>query len=418
MRFWRIVFFLFGIFPIIWAQEPLSIVVMEIENRTSETSLDNRTLTEVVELHVVNMRQYRVVERQKLDRILTEQKLNQSGLTEKEVARIGSLVGASRAIVGSLSRVGSRYILILRLIDTTSATIEEVAELKDTSLERLLDRINEPVRDLLRPLGAKKPQIAPATPPSPQPEDTKTPSTSQPTVPSPTDTDTEETDEDALERLIKNAKEKLRKQSTNQSPTPQEPPSQTPPQPTPQPPKIKEETDALLQNLRNNPWGIVLQLGIGGDAQIYPRKWNFAGAGWGLFTLENRIYVGYEFAFIRPSAYVMMGYQVGGFPETKRYLLGVQHGFINTVGDSALGWQAGFINTTHEQMLGFQQGFVNTVGTIRGVQIGFVNTAKEVRGLQIGFLNVTGRLYGAQLGFLNVSRQNGLPFMIGINIGF
>ncbi|URA10292.1 CsgG/HfaB family protein [Thermospira aquatica] len=416
MRLWRQVLLLLGLFSIGFTQETLSIVVMEIENRTSETSLDNRTLTEVVELHVVNMRQFRVVERQKLDRILSEQKLNASGLTEKEVARVGSLVGASKAITGSLSRVGSRYILILRLIDTTSATIEEVSELKDTSLERLLDRIDEPVKDLVRSLGAKKPQKISSSSPS-QAEKTST-SAEVETPSRPKDSGVEETDEEALERLIRNAKEKLKKQDTNQSPSPQEaslPPSQEPSTPAPE---VKEEASTLLENFRQNPWGIILQLGITGDAQIYNKKWNFAGVGWGLFTLENRIYIGYEFAFIRPSAHVMMGYQIGGFPEVKRYLLGVQHGFINTVEISALGWQAGFINTTRDQMLGFQQGFLNTTGTIRGVQLGFVNTAKEVRGIQMGFLNVTGRLYGIQLGLLNTSRQNGLPFMIGINIGF
>ncbi|MFN4216834.1 MAG: LA_2272 family surface repeat-containing protein [Brevinematales bacterium] len=390
---------------IVWGEEQPSIVVMEIENRSGETSLDSRTLTEIVELHVVNMRRFRVVERQKLDRILSEQKLNQSGLTEKEVARVGMLVGASKAIVGSFSKFGKNYLLLLRLIDTSTATIDEVAELRTTSLEDLLDRSNEPVKELFQrtrqmsaSLEKEQPQAKTA-------------------VSSPA---TEETDEDALTRLIREAKEKLRQRQAPENPedttftrsSPREEDEDLTAS------SIKAESDAVWKSLKNNRWGAVLQLGIGEDAQIYPRKWNFIGVGFGLLSLENKLYIGWEWAFLVPKAYVMAGYQQGFFPYAEGYLLGVQHGLINRVGISALGWQFGFLNIVEHNMLGFQQGFINNGKELKGVQVGFINVAKEVRGVQIGFLNTTRRLYGVQLGVLNVSRENGLPFMIGLNIGF
>lgn len=415
MRFRKLlVGFLFFVGGIVWGAEQPSIVVMEIENRSGETSLDSRTLTEVVELHVVNMRRFQVVERQKLDRILSEQKLNQSGLTEKEVARVGTLVGASKAIVGSFSKVGRNYLLLLRLIDTSTATIDEVAELRTASLEDLLDRIDEPVKKLLQRTG----QMTTSSDRKPQKAETEVSSQQQTaTVSSPT---TEETDEDALERLIREAKEKLRQRQT-----PEKPAETTLPTPSSQGEEegltsssIKQESDTVWESLKNNRWGAVLQLGIAGDAQIYPRSWNFIGIGFGLFTLENKLYMGWQYAFLEPKAYVMAGYQQGLFPHVEGYLLGVQHGLINRVGVSAMGWQAGFLNTVQNNMLGLQQGFINTVGNLKGAQIGFINVAKEVRGVQVGFLNTTRRLYGVQVGFLNTSSQNGLPFMVGINIGF
>ncbi|NPV39198.1 MAG: hypothetical protein HPY78_07990 [Brevinematales bacterium] len=415
MRFRKLlVGFLFFVGGIVWGAEQPSIVVMEIENRSGETSLDSRTLTEVVELHVVNMRRFRVVERQKLDRILSEQKLNQSGLTEKEVARVGTLVGASKAIVGSFSKVGRNYLLLLRLIDTSTATIDEVAELRTASLEDLLDRIDEPVKKILQRTG----QMTTSSDKKSQKAETEVSSEQQTaTVSSPT---TEETDEDALERLIREAKEKLRQRQTSEKPT-----ESTSPTPSsqreeegPTTSSIKEESDTVWESLKNNRWGAVLQLGIAGDAQIYPRRWNFIGIGFGLFTLENKLYIGWQYAFLAPKAYVMAGYQQGLFPHVEGYLLGVQHGLINRVGVSAMGWQAGFLNTVQNNMLGLQQGFINTVGNLKGAQIGFINVAKEVRGVQVGFLNTTRRLYGVQVGFLNTSRENGLPFMVGLNIGF
>ncbi|MCX7882173.1 MAG: hypothetical protein N2314_03000 [Brevinematales bacterium] len=402
-----------------WASEPLSLVVMEIENRSGESSLDSRTLTEVIELHVVNMRRFRVVERQKLDRILTEQKLNQSGLTEKQVAQVGLLVGASKAIVGSLSRVGKNYLLLLRLIDTSTATIEEVAELREGSLEALLDRMDEPVRKLLRKTGeATSSQKTQGETSSQKTSEQPVASSQQQTKETSSDT-TEETDESALERLVREAKEKLRQRQASQTP------SETSSSPSDKEGSEealavspKKEVDAVWKDLQNNRWGFVLQLGIAGDAQVYPRKWNFLGVGFGLFTLENQIYVGWEYAFLVPQAYLMVGYQQGLFPSVEGYLLGVQHGLINSVKISAMGWQAGFLNTVEENMLGVQQGFINVSGDLKGVQMGFINVAKEVRGVQVGFLNTAKSLYGVQLGFLNTSGKNGLPFMVGINIGW
>ncbi|MFN3660175.1 MAG: CsgG/HfaB family protein, partial [Brevinematales bacterium] len=316
------------------------------------------------------MRRFRVVERQRLDRILSEQKLNQSGLTEKEVARVGMLVGASKAIVGSFSKVGKNYLLLLRLIDTSTATIDEVSELRTASLEDLLDRSNEPVKKLLRRTGQMKSSLEQEK----LQVETEVSSSAK-----------EETDEDALERLIRQAKENLRKRQA-----PEKPADAISTVPSFQEEdeefttsSIKAESDTVWESLKNNRWGAVLQLGIGGDAQIYPGKWNFIGVGFGLLTLENRLYIGWEWAFLVPKAYVMVGYQQGLFPNVEGYLFGVQHGLINSVRISALGWQFGFVNNVEYNMVGFQQGFINSVGNLKGLQVGFVNLAKEVRGVQI-----------------------------------
>jgi len=412
-----LLFVLLGVVSL-WGKDTLTVVVMAIENRLPEQdSLDSRTLTEIVELHVVNLKCCQVVERDKLDRILAEQKLNTTGLTEKQVAKIGSLAGASKAILGSLSKIGRNYILIIRMIDTSTATIDEVAELRDASLERLIDRIDEPVRALFRSssLPSPSPQKAPSRP---QPEGNITsPSSSSPNQ---AISPSEETDEDTLARLINEVKSKLHEKQASQTTSS---PSQTN---TPSASAtssssyatVKQESDLLWESLARNRWGIILQIGIFPEAQIYPSSWNFAGFGWGLFSLENRLYIGYEFAVIQPVAVIMAGYQVGLFPVVNRYLFGVQHGFLNSVRGSATGWQSGFINTVSDHLHGFQSGFINTSGDVTGVQIGFINSAREVHGVQIGFLNSTKRLYGVQIGWFNIASQNTLPFMIGLNIGF
>lgn len=65
-----------------------------------------------------------------------------------------------------------------------------------------------------------------------------------------------------------------------------------------------------------------------------------------------------------------------------------------------------------------QEGFVNHTEKVHhGIQLGLVNTAGKVRGMQIGLYNRAEYLHGIQLGLLNTSSHNGLPFMIGINVG-
>jgi hypothetical protein len=41
-----------------------------------------------------------------------------------------------------------------------------------------------------------------------------------------------------------------------------------------------------------------------------------------------------------------------------------------------------------------------------------------LQGAQIGLVNRTGRLRGVQLGLVNLSKDGGLPFMPGMNLGF
>ena len=82
------------------------------------------TLTDRLRSELVNTHQFRVIERDKMEEILTEQGLQQSGCTTDECAvEIGKLLNIHQICAGSVGKVGSLYTVILRLIDVESGQI-------------------------------------------------------------------------------------------------------------------------------------------------------------------------------------------------------------------------------------------------------------------------------------------------------
>lgn len=134
-----------------WAQtEKVKIAILRIENRL-EQSVDTDALTESLQIEVVNRRYFLVVERSQLNRILEEQKLSLSGLTEEEQAtQIGSLLGAQKIWVGSLARFGEKYMITMKSIDTRTGVIDFADQVYAYDTESLLDVIPDLADRMIR----------------------------------------------------------------------------------------------------------------------------------------------------------------------------------------------------------------------------------------------------------------------------
>jgi len=123
-----------------WAEsEKLKIAILRIENR-SGVSVDSDALTESFQIEVVNKRYFLVVERSQLNKVLEEQKLSLSGLTEEEQAtQIGQLLGAQKIWTGSLARFGDKYVLTMKSIDAKTGVIDFADQVYTYDEESLLD---------------------------------------------------------------------------------------------------------------------------------------------------------------------------------------------------------------------------------------------------------------------------------------
>jgi TolB-like protein len=93
-------------------------------NASGLSPSESITLTDRLRSELVNTHEFRVIERDKMEEILTEQGFQQSGCTSDECAvEIGKLLNIHQICAGSIGKVGSLYSVTLRLIDVQSGQI-------------------------------------------------------------------------------------------------------------------------------------------------------------------------------------------------------------------------------------------------------------------------------------------------------
>tara|TARA_B100001250_G_C19563982_1_gene684622 strand:- start:87 stop:785 length:699 start_codon:yes stop_codon:yes gene_type:complete len=81
--------------------------------------LTDRLRTELVKYGKVNL-----VERSKINEVLTEQKLQLSGCVDECLIEVGKILGASSIITGSIGKIGNYYSINARKINATTSKIE------------------------------------------------------------------------------------------------------------------------------------------------------------------------------------------------------------------------------------------------------------------------------------------------------
>jgi curli biogenesis system outer membrane secretion channel CsgG len=89
------------------------------------------------------------VDRENIEELIDEQKFQVSGLTDESTAvEIGKLSGADIVVIGSISYVGKKYYMNIKLISVETGEIigSSIAEAADQT--ELLDMTNEAVYKL------------------------------------------------------------------------------------------------------------------------------------------------------------------------------------------------------------------------------------------------------------------------------
>ncbi|OGS38479.1 MAG: hypothetical protein A2551_06230 [Elusimicrobia bacterium RIFOXYD2_FULL_34_30] len=112
------------------------VAVMDFESMgrdVKENSL-GLSVSDTLRTILFNTKKFDVVERNFLVKLLEEQKLQLSGIVDSETAvQIGKLSGAGKLIVGSVSRIGSKYTINTRLIDIKTGSVEKAESLTGKS---------------------------------------------------------------------------------------------------------------------------------------------------------------------------------------------------------------------------------------------------------------------------------------------
>ncbi|HDQ45875.1 MAG TPA: hypothetical protein ENN17_10330 [bacterium] len=133
-RRYRLVFnavILFLVFTVsVFSQGKITIAVLDFEAKNI-TQQSAEAVTDILRTELFNTGAFRVVERQRIQRILEEQKFQMSGLTDPDqAAEIGRLLNVEKIMVGSVTRLGSTFIINTRIVEVQTGLVElaEAAE--------------------------------------------------------------------------------------------------------------------------------------------------------------------------------------------------------------------------------------------------------------------------------------------------
>jgi len=146
------------------AEKPPAIAVMDLEANGISAS-DVAGLSNRLRSLLFNTQKFTVIERSRMNEILTEQGFQQSGCTNTACAvEIGQLIGVEKIIMGSIDKVADIYSVNLRVVNVgTGQILQNVLEdcddcrLKDVFKITLPNAVNL-VAGLKRTKTQKKPQ--------------------------------------------------------------------------------------------------------------------------------------------------------------------------------------------------------------------------------------------------------------------
>jgi len=110
---------------LIGAQTNVAVIPLDAKG---VSDIEASVLTDRLGFELFKTGLFTVLERGKMEEILTEQNFQLTGcVTEECLVEVGQLLGVEQMMAGSVSRIGNTYSVLLRLIDARSGAIVQVA---------------------------------------------------------------------------------------------------------------------------------------------------------------------------------------------------------------------------------------------------------------------------------------------------
>lgn len=117
----------------------LKVAVLDVVSRVSGETVDTATLSEMLQVALVDKHEFQIVERSLLDKILKEQEFQVSGLTEGQAAKVGKLAGADKVMILSVAKLADRYIFIVKGVDTKTGIVDLTDQILSLSIGGFID---------------------------------------------------------------------------------------------------------------------------------------------------------------------------------------------------------------------------------------------------------------------------------------
>jgi len=125
-----------------------SVAVLDFESMGTEDYI-GKAVAEIMRTALVSNKSYRVVERAQINKAISEQKFQKSGIIDdKSAVEIGKVLGADLIIVGSVVKLGNAYTINSRMIDVKTGEAKLGKNVTGTDLNLLTSMSNELVENL------------------------------------------------------------------------------------------------------------------------------------------------------------------------------------------------------------------------------------------------------------------------------
>ena len=124
-----------------------SIAVLPFEARNVRADIAE-AVSDILSVELFNTNRFQVIERQAINRILEEQKLQMTGITDmSQAVEVGKLLNVEKIMIGSVSRLGKTFIINSRLVDVKTGALELAQNVKsETGEEGLPNAVSELVK--------------------------------------------------------------------------------------------------------------------------------------------------------------------------------------------------------------------------------------------------------------------------------
>lgn len=134
-----------------WAEEKPIITVLDF-TVDSVSATEMRSIINVLSSSLFKTGTFTVIDVSQREMILQEMEFSASGCTDEScMLEVGKMLSAEGIVAGSIGKVGTRYVLAAKLLETETGKTVSTSDGIYDDLDELLDGINDVARDLAAP---------------------------------------------------------------------------------------------------------------------------------------------------------------------------------------------------------------------------------------------------------------------------
>jgi len=105
------------------SREKITMAVLDFEAK-NVTQSNAEAVTDLLRTELFNTGNFKVVERQRIQKILEEQRFQMSGMTDaNQAVEIGRLLNVQKIMIGTLTKLGTTHIINTRIVDVRTGLV-------------------------------------------------------------------------------------------------------------------------------------------------------------------------------------------------------------------------------------------------------------------------------------------------------